>query len=90
MGVALILLLPVFRRLGGLGQILVGGQFAVAIFIERLEGLGRVRDLVGADDSVVVRIDGLDKRQRRRAMQMFPGLALQLAVAGPDVMRLGL
>src|ERR1017187_5296094 len=47
-------------------------QFAVAIFIERLQGGGGVRDFIRIDHAIVVGVESLHNRGRRRTMMTPP------------------
>ena len=75
---------PMSAALGTRRHQLVAGELAVAVFIERLQRSGRIRDFARINHAVVVRIESLD--QRRERTMMFTagpsaGSALLLVVA---------
>jgi len=76
------------RSAGVRRKILVGGELAVAIFIQFLQREGGLGDFVGVDDTIVVRVQDGDNRQWRVVVARPARSAWGSSVRGRAVGRL--
>ncbi len=67
------------RTMGKRGTEFIGREFAIAVFVELLQGLSRLGNFGGVDDTIVIGIQHGDDRRWKRTMELSAGAALGAA-----------